>query len=451
MLLQFAVENFRSFRDRVELNMRASPDVSKPGPVAELSEQLRVLRCAAIYGANASGKSNLIRALSFAKQLVTSEPSSKDALIPVGRFRLAAVTQGKPASFEFYARAAGAIFGYGFALEPQRVVKERLCRVDPATLDEEMLFEREGQVFTFSETSRAATDEPRYLDYVARGTRANQLFLQEAHERGVLFTAPLRRWFAETLTIIEPEAQFVSLEHLVDGSASFRARLEEVLAWADVGIVGVQTEHRTIDERVRTQIDALMKNPKALEALQRLIPRRPRGSAVVRSDAGDLEEVSLGTRHRGESESIPFELVEESDGTLRLMDLAPMLHFAEERNDVVFVVDELDRSLHTLLAQELVRKFLATTPPGGPATTQLIFTTHDTNLLDCALFGHDSVWFTEKEPKSGASSLYSLAEFPPEQLGALADHLERGYLQGRFGAIPFLGDPRRLQVRGEEP
>lgn len=447
MLLQFAVENFRSFRDRVELNMRASPSVRHPGRSAELSADLRVLRGAAIYGANASGKSNLIKALGLARELVIAGPASKDSALPVEPFRLAAAAADRPATFEFYVCAGDALFGYSFALTSSRVVHERLCLVDRTSLAEEPLFVR-GDKFEFFAAARGSSDEPGFLDYVARGTRPNQLFLHEAHERGVAFTAPLRRWFAETLTIIGPDSRFVSLEDLADKSESFRARLESMLAWADVGIVGVQTERHSLDERTRERVDQLLKDPARREFLLRMVPRG-RGTAVVRGDEGELEAVRIETRHRGAESPVSFDLVDESDGTLRLMDLAPMLHFAEERNDVVFVVDELDRSLHTLLAQDLVRKFLAVEPATGAATTQLIFTTHDTNLLDCELLGHDCVWFTEKEPKTGASSLYSLAEFPEEQLAALGAGIERGYLQGRFGAIPFLGDPRRLRLHGE--
>ena len=130
---------------------------------------------------------------------------------------------------------------------------------------------------------------------------------------------------------------------------------------------------------------------------------------------------------------------EESDGTRRLVGLSPPLFSLLGSCATVFV-DELDRSLHTLLSRHLIERFLSTE---SVSSGQRLFTTHDTNLLDLGLLPADSIWFVEKD-SGGRSTLYSLAEFKPEQLDRLASRLEQGYLEGRFGAIPFLGDPRRL-------
>ncbi|MCA9709814.1 MAG: ATP-binding protein, partial [Myxococcales bacterium] len=130
---------------------------------------------------------------------------------------------------------------------------------------------------------------------------------------------------------------------------------------------------------------------------------------------------------------------EESDGTRRLVGLSPPL-FALMRTPTAVIIDELDRSLHTLLCRNRIEGFLDADPS---SSGQLIFTTHDTNLLDLTLLPRDSIWFVEKD-RSGGSTLYSLAEFKEEQLEQLGSNLERGYLSGRFGAIPFLGDPKRL-------
>lgn len=208
---------------------------------------------------------------------------------------------------------------------------------DPS--DEQMIFRREGLNFTFSAEFCGSVEDPKFLDYVAKGTRANQLFLNEAHERDLSMIEPVYRWFAHTLVIIGPDTQYGPL-------------------------------------------------------------------------------------------------VEDAD-------LAPMLYLAKEQAPV-YVVDELDRSLHTLLAERLIERFIAETgaADGDPAP-QLIFTTHDTNLLDCRRLGPESIWFAEKN-LAGASEFYSLAEYQPEQLALLCGNLKRAYLQGRFGGIPLLGDPERL-------
>ena len=443
MLLQFSVENYRSFRDRVELNMRASPHVQKAGPHAAISESLRILRCASIYGANASGKSNLIHALRLVQRMVTSGPPAKEAVLRVEPFRLAQQALDSPTRMELYILVEGETYGYSFAATSAQIVHERLCKVDPATGAETVLFERSPGGVEFSAKARQSVEDPKFLDYVARGTKHNQLLLSEAHEREVSLVEPIQRWFREALKIIEPGSRFVMLEDFADTKPEFREHLRQVLGWADTGIVGLTTERSLLDERVAEAVDRLLEYPD-FRALVRAMPSSPpRRGAIRRMDDGRYEEISLVSHHRGERELVAFDLDDESDGTIRLMDLAPMLYFARELNNVVFVVDELDRSLHTLLAQELVRRFVETLPESGAATTQLLFTTHDTNLLDCGVLGHDCVWFTEKD-RAGSSTLYSLADFAPEQLAALEGALERGYLKGRFGGIPFVGDPRRL-------
>ena len=141
---------------------------------------------------------------------------------------------------------------------------------------------------------------------------------------------------------------------------------------------------------------------------------------------------------------VPFAFSEESDGTRRLVGLAHFLFdLTQPANGAptLHVIDELDRSLHPLLTRFFLDAFLNASTPEHPG--QILFTTHDTNLLDLNVLSRDSVWFTEKDA-GGASHLYALAEFKGEQLDRLGADLEAGYLQGRFGAIPFLGDARRL-------
>jgi hypothetical protein len=144
--------------------------------------------------------------------------------------------------------------------------------------------------------------------------------------------------------------------------------------------------------------------------------------------------------------TIPLGWDELSDGTQRLLGMSVGWEWAEHTRHLL-VVDELNRSFHPSLTQKLLALLLEAK---GPPRSQLLFTTHDTHLLDAGLLGPDAIWFIEKDPE-GASRLYSLAEFDPGQIRALTGSLEAGYLQGRFGAIPFLGDPRRLGWVPEEP
>jgi len=447
MLLQFAVQNFRSFHERVELNMRSCIAVRRPGPSVAVSPELKVLRCSAIYGANASGKSNLIQALTFAKVLLTRGVPSKDARLRVDSFRLAASATKEKTSFEVYVYAGSYVYGYSFSLLSNRVIEEKLTRSDPSSLIETTLFKRTDGKFEISPEATLGEPKSGFTDFVAEGTRDNQLFVQEAHERKLPIVDDLYNWFDDTLTIIRPDAEFLWLHEMADSDPRFRAHLGDVLGWADTGIVDVQTVRRTLDKGARDEVDSILGDPKARALFEHMRPpgRRP---GFRENDAGELEIISIETHHQGDTSSVSFEDVDESDGTMRLKHLAPMLFFAEDKGGSVFVVDELDRSLHTLLAMKLVQRFLETKPDSGEPRSQLIFTTHDTNLLDCEVLGHDSIWFTEKN-RQGASSLYSLAEYDPEQLDALIDKMEKGYLHGRFGGIPFISDPVALGWNSE--
>lgn len=437
MLLQFTAENFRSIRDEVELSMRASDDVprgdaTRPRPVVSRPrDDLEVLRCAAIYGANASGKSNLVEAMLVARQLVVHGTSSRDDRLGMQPFRLDAERRGQPSRFEFYVLVNQEIYGYGFSATNKVITEESLTMMIDG--EETEVFSRQNGNIRLSGALIAEPEDPKFLEYVARGTPENQLFLHEAMLRNVESEpiAAVFYWFEEQLKIIQPSSAFTQLVELTDSDPDFRKFLVRTMTWADTGIADLTVDRRRVDRDQLSLSEALPK-----EHVMRA--GRVGREAFVETRDGDAEELSLAIRHSEDASHPAFGLEDESDGTRRLLDLAPMLYLAS-KGPTVLVIDELDRSLHTLLAQQLIEMFV----DHLPAATQLVFTTHDTNLLDCRSLRPDCIWFTERSPE-GATSLFSLAEFPPEQLEVLSKDLEKGYLRGRFGGIPFIGDPARL-------
>lgn len=424
MLIQFVVENFRSFRDETVFSMRAAGNVERAADAPEVA-QGSILRCAALYGANASGKSNFVKALRFARDLVIDGVPERGR-IRTQPFRLDPSTPEAPTRCEVYLRAdSGQTYGYGFAVRADAVVHEWLSWIDGA--DEREVFTRTGKGFSFSPDLEASSRE--FLDVVSSATRDNQLFLRTTREfkreRFPQAFQDVMRWFEVLLVIIEPDTKFLGLVRRADAEEAFRTFLGEVLARADTGISLVRTE--------RTELDGAEAGPS--DMVEGLVG--PERAEYLHKD-GSTFRVDLRLRH-AESADAEFGLDDESDGTVRLLELAPVLFLAQKKP--VFVVDEMDRSMHTSLTRWLVERFIA---EAAGSASQLIFTTHDTNLLDLEVLRPDAIWFAEKDER-GASSLFSLAEFKREQIEQLDGEIERGYLNGRFGAIPFLADWMRLE------
>jgi uncharacterized protein len=419
MLLQFVVENFLSFRDKAVLSMLA-PE----GTPHDEARHLRVeglppvLKCAAIYGANASGKSNLVKAFEFARRLVTYGTKAGDRL-PLPRFKLDSASLSEPSRFEIDIYTGGRRYAYGFVATPEIVESEWLFVNDGG--GEQAIFERQGSDMVADRPpitlGAAFTLDParrRFVEFVAEGTRKNQLFLTEAAERNVGELEVVMSWFRWGSVALMPGTRFDPLFDAarLEGDAAFRDYVGDLLQRAGTGISKITVDPRPRVEEPESEVMGIV--------------GRTRFHHL--SSTGAL--VSLTPS-------------EESDGTRRLMDLAPLLFDLQQSGSapLVHVLDEIDRSLHPLLTRFFLDTFLRTSSAEHPG--QIIFTTHDTNLLDLNVLGRESIWFTEKDA-GGASSLYSLAEFKGEQLDRLGGHLEEGYLQGRFGAIPFLGDARRL-------
>lgn len=438
MLVQFAVENFMSFRDKAVFSLRALEGAPASQAYVD-SHGLRLLRCAAIYGANASGKSNLVRALSFCQQLVLSGTKSNER-IPVKPFRLEPESTRGPSQFEFELLLSGVIYSYGFRIDAETVLEEWLFRMASGR-DEELVFERrfesanpERAVFEFGPALGSDANRLQFIGFVGEGTRRNQLFLHEAVERNVVELESVLNWFRGGLKLIGPETEYASLVQRVHDDSGFRMFLGSYLAGSDTGIAGLTT--------MKTEIPL---KPSVRDGLQDMfargmVPASAGSEHTLRIEGGNLVTLHLRTQHRdSHGQEVQFDVEEESDGTRRLMHLAPSLHPSEQAAGTS-VIDELDRSLHPLLTRKFVRDFLN---GNQQSQEQLIFTTHDTNLLSRDLLPAEAVWFVEKDPK-GCSHLYSLAEFDPAQLEQLGDTLEAGYLSGRFGAIPFFADRKKL-------
>ena len=421
MLVEFRVKNFRSLRDEQALSLVASKDKSLQD-THTLSTGLKaapsLLRSAVVYGANAGGKSNLIKAIQYMRGVVLEsatiiQPGQTFAVQP---FRLDNRSASQPTEFEVTFILDDVRYQYGFAMTPQRIVSEHLLvykAFKPQRWFERNFDAKSGQdVYEFGPGLKGAKS------LWEGATRPNALFLSMAVQLNSDALRPVFDWFSTGLVIFNEQAQLspqTSIQMLKQ--AEGRKQICEFLTAADISIADIEVVSRRVPGQA-VHFDLVA------------------GRTEVRTE--DVEEHQLRCSHVTEQGQAVFDLMDESNGTRNLLFLTgPVLDILKK--GLTLVIDELDTSLHTLLVRELVRLFHRPEVNSGGA--QLIFTTHDTSLLDAPdLFRRDQVWFVEKD-KEQASTLVALSEFSPRKNEAL----ERGYLMGRYGGVPFLNQSLGLK------
>ena len=414
MLVEFRTKNFRSLRDEQVLSLVASKDktlLDSHTQATGISSVPTLLRSAVVYGANASGKSNLIKALQYMRGVVTESATAMQPgkIFAVQPFRLDADSASQPSEFEVTFLLDGIRYQYGFAMTAQRIVSEHLL-VYKAFKPQRWFtrrfdIETDKDIYDFGPSLKG----PKNLWEGA--TRPNALFLSMAVQLNSEALHPVFDWFLNQLVIFNEQAQLspqVSIQMLKQ--TNDRKDICNFLSAADISITDIDVETRKVPSQA-VHLDLVA------------------GKTEVRAE--DIEENKVRFHHVTKNGNAVFDLMDESNGTRNLLFLAgPVLNILSK--GLTLVIDELDTSLHTLLVRELVRLFHR--PEINTGGAQLVFTTHDTSLLDAPnLFRRDQVWFVEKS-QNQASALLSLSEFSPRKNEAL----ERGYLIGRYGAVPFL-------------
>lgn len=411
MLLEFRVSNFRSFRDEAALSLVASTDKDHPDNLLEtgLPGIPSALRSIGVYGANASGKSNLVRGLQFMRAVILEsallQPGAQYRVQP---FRLDPATEGAPTTFEATFLKDGVRYQYGFDLRPDRIVGEWL--IVYKTKQPQVWFRRSFDEATGKDSYKFGTHLHGARHIWREATRPNSLYLSTAVQLNSDLLKPLFDWFSRDLVVIgasEAILPILTVNHIRQTDATSVVRFLET---ADIGIADIKVvPKKGFQQSIHVDLATGRMNPSHSET-EVLVPE---------------------FRHSSGERSAVFALEDESDGTQKLFALAGPL-FEILANGRVLVVDELDRSLHALLVRKLVEMFHGASNPKG---AQLIFTTHDTTLLSADLLRRDQIWFTEKGADQ-ASRLFPLTDFSPRKGQAI----EKGYLEGRFGAVPILGE-----------
>ncbi len=437
MLIRFSVENYKSFRDRVEFSMVSSKVRSHPSHVvkATSANDISVLKVGVIYGANASGKSNIIKAMKHAQNMIL-KGSKAGTNLPYAPFRLDDDFEKKPSRFEFEIKINGKNYAYGFSADQKSIKEEWLYEINKK--DDILIYERSNTThFKFENIKFKNEEDEQFLNFTARGTSENSLFLYECFDRNVLkdlnYIVPISdvfKWFKAKLQIVFPNSKYRDLDF---GSASDEKEGElitDILKDFDTGVSKLVLRKVSSFDDIKLPPnfkDQIIEDLKSSKAVVISGPRNKRYKVELGED-GEITVFQLMMAHKDKNgDDVYFELNQESDGTQRLFDIIPGL-VELMLKDKVYIIDEIDRSLHPKITKTFMKLFSMKTVGKD---SQLIVTTHETGLLDFELIRRDEVWFTEKN-KSGISRIYSLEEFQPR----FDKDIRKGYLVGRFGGIP---------------
>ncbi|MCD6498658.1 MAG: AAA family ATPase [Deltaproteobacteria bacterium] len=434
MLVSFTFENHRSFRDEAELSFVPAKALRQPdyGVTLRQGADTAVLTVAGLFGANASGKSNVLDALHFLRNAVVHSHVrwSPDGPIPRRAFVLDERSGGNPSTYQVDLVLDGLPVQYGFSVDDEQVLREWIY-VWPAG-KRRIWLERTGpESFRFGRTLKGPNRS------IANLTRPNSLFLSAAVQNNHQQLQPLARYLHRMVFPVTRRDEAVRAFYtmnMVEKDSKRKRLIVDLMCEADLGISDVQ----------------IRKGPEGLPAeLGEAVVQLDRSlaySGVPPADKGAIEDIRrLILYHKGPGRrSVPLEIWDESAGTLSWFALVgPMVEVLTRGG--LLVVDELNAQLHELLQSHLIHRF--NNPETNPNGGQLLFTSQDSTLLGSMVEGtglrRDQVWFTSKE-RDGSSRLTALTEFRVRR----GENIQRRYLEGRFGAVPYVDGLERLRFPG---
>ena len=421
MLIEFSVENYRSFKDKVSFSMLASSDDSLQKNLIKDESILKknsLLRSAVIYGANASGKTNVLRALNNLRNHVTrGSKRIPGEEIPLTPFKFDKICENMPykAYIDFIHK--GIRYNYDLILTSEKVLEEHLYYYPNGV--KAVIFER-----TDTNEYRFTVDKSKQKDLAER-TLDNVLYLSNSAQQNYEKTIEPFKWFSDSLHTIGPtdNVDSISTSEFLNKNETNKNMILKALALADFNILDITAniEHISINDLPDEISKILEKGKDSIEDIMQ----------------EDIKCFHRGVDENNNSISIPLSFRDESDGTQKMFSLmGPWLDSLKKTR--VLVLDELDTKLHPHLCLFLLDYF--NNPDLNTANSQLVFTTHNTKFLDLDIFRRDQIWFTEKDVSAGVTDLFSLLEFKPRK----DTNIEKGYLSGRFGATPFIRSSERI-------
>lgn len=437
MLIRFTAENIFSFNKETEFNMLAGDIRRHPDHLVKFPN-IELLKSAVIYGANGAGKSNLLRALELLYEIV-NEGSIKTA--PLNNYFKLGQNEKHPTTLEVEFVYDKVGYAYGISYHAGTVKEEWLYRLHYGKKDDELIFERKTNhkgketLKLASKYTKSPKDKLLIELYEEDLLKPDSLFIHQAKDKKFKEVTAAFEWITQNIAIISPKTKNFNFIKSLLVSTQFKSFVNETISSFDTGIQEIDV--RSIPFNRYFGEDDIRERDRVLKAIQNgeylTVGSTEDAIALMENGVPIVKKiVSYHVNEKGEK--VEFELSEESDGTLRLIDFIPFLYLLVLAPISIFI-DEIDQSLHPSLLKDFITKVQQIPNKKG----QLIITTHESNLLDLDLFRQDEIWFAEKN-KNGESQFYPLSDFNvrPDL------DIRKGYLSGRFGAIPFLANLKDL-------
>lgn len=407
MLIEFSVSNFLSFKDKKTFSMLASTDSTLSNNYIEMGVN-KILKTTAIYGANASGKSNLFKILSTVSLLISqSNFFAPNILLPIIPFKLDKNKINEPSEFEIKFIINGIRYFYGFKADNKKIYEEFLTYY-PNGRPVKIFNRLNVNQYSFNH------DDEKILTDIKEKNTDNKFFLSTATNWNYDKTKPAFEFLTIKLGTVMSLDQIRNYSYNMyynDKDSKLKKFALNFLEKADLNINGYEIlEEKMTEEKLKSVPDLIK-------------PFIPLNSSMHK----------VNTKHIINGNEFEFDISEESLGTQTIFSYIPVIKDVID-NGKILIVDELDKSLHPFIVRYIVEMFNSSTINKSGA--QLIFNTHDTNLLDLELLRRDQIWFTEKNNNDGSSDIYPLDDFSVRK----SENIEKGYLLGRYGAIPFINN-----------
>lgn len=436
MLLRYFVKNYRSISDKIEFNMLGGK-YTKHDEHVHLHNNLKILKNSAFYGPNASGKSNFIISIEMLYYFITEGTTDKDELLHYRPFLLNSEFKNIPTEFEIDFLHNDRVYSYSIKFNEKYILEEWLYILDGN--ENEMVFERTTEKETlksnlkFNESFFTGVEEKVALKLYQKELRHNQPFITEGYNKDLKDIKEAYDWFKSLLYVIYPDRGIKGLVHSLKYNSNFSEKFNNILKDTGLGIDKVIVDEEPFDKFFGKGQDSTKKK---IEAKLRKDSGYEFGAEKGKFYSAYLNEDGVPTvgelklLHKdNHNDFVEFSFRDESMGTIRILSLIPALIYISE-NDAVVIIDELETSIHPLLIKYLLKII---SKSNSHSKGQLIFSTHQTNLLDLELFRQDEIWFFNKD-ENNSTKIYPLSDFKVR----FDLDIRKGYLKGMFGSIPCL-------------